>query len=321
MEKVPVSVVVPVKNEAANLPLCLESLRDFDEVVVVDSGSTDATAGIAAQYGRPVLNFCWDRKFPKKRNWVLRNHSFKYPWVLFLDADERVTEAFVAELRSVLPDTPHHAFWIGYRNWFLGRLLKHGDPMRKTVLLRVGHGEYEQIPDEGWCGLDMEIHEQLVVDGSVGRLKSKLEHHDKRISQLYYARHNEYASLGARAVSGASKSDWADTPSAVNTTLTCPVFPFFYFLRLLPFPRRVPRPLPGFYFAVGRCFISIRYRRRFLSLNGKRRVRSFCDHGVVAKGRVKAGEAHRGSHAVVESGERSCDHAVVAKKRVEGETG
>ena len=267
MEKVPVSVVVPVKNEAANLPLCLESLRDFDEVVVVDSGSTDATAGIAAQYGRPVLDFRWDRKFPKKRNWVLRNHTFKYPWMLFLDADERVTEAFVAELRDVLPETPHRAFWIGYRNWFLGRLLKHGDPMRKTALLRVGHGEYEQIADEGWCGLDMEIHEQLVVDGSVGKLKSTLEHHDRRPLTAYYERHNEYATWEARRyLARLDRTKLTRRQKVKYRMLTCPAFPLMYFLASYVFRGGFLDRSPGFYFAVGKMFYFYQIQAKILEL-------------------------------------------------------
>lgn len=99
-EKVRVSVVVPVKNEAANLTQCLNSLLDFDDVVVVDSGSTDGTVEIAASYSRSVVQFEWNGKFPKKRNWALKNIGLKYPWVLFLDADEIMTEGFVQEIKK-----------------------------------------------------------------------------------------------------------------------------------------------------------------------------------------------------------------------------
>ena len=112
IEKVKVSVIVPVKNEEKNLAQCLDSLRDFDDVVVVDSGSTDRTGEIAAEYGRQLVQFVWDGKFPKKRNWALRNIEFKHPWVLFLDADERMTAAFAAELLRSLPRTAHNGFWI-----------------------------------------------------------------------------------------------------------------------------------------------------------------------------------------------------------------
>ena len=86
------TIVIPVKNEEKNLPGCLENIKTFGNVVIVDSGSTDRTLEIAAEFGREVVQFKWDGQFPKKRNWVLRNYEFKTSWVMFLDADERITE-------------------------------------------------------------------------------------------------------------------------------------------------------------------------------------------------------------------------------------
>ena len=116
----PVSVCIPVRDDAINLQTCLALLGDFDEVVVVDSGSVDHTVEVAQQAGAKVLQFKWEGGFPKKRNWTLRNHIFAHPWVLFLDADERMNAEFVAELRETLRDTPHAGFWISFTNWFLG---------------------------------------------------------------------------------------------------------------------------------------------------------------------------------------------------------
>ena len=98
-EAIPVTVIVPVKNEQKNLGRCLERLKGFSEIFVVDSASTDRTCEIARSYGAQVVNFSWNGKFPKKRNWCLRHLKFSHDWILFLDADELVTEAFEAELR------------------------------------------------------------------------------------------------------------------------------------------------------------------------------------------------------------------------------
>jgi len=98
MTKIPITVVVPVKNEEANLPRCLGQLKRFSEVIVVDSSSTDRTPQIAQEYGARYLNFVWSGRYPKKRNWLLMNHRLENEWVIFLDADEIVDEAFCESL-------------------------------------------------------------------------------------------------------------------------------------------------------------------------------------------------------------------------------
>jgi glycosyltransferase involved in cell wall biosynthesis len=194
---VPVSVIVPVLNEEKNLPACLESVRGFADVLVVDSGSTDQTRRIAATFGREVVDFSWNGRFPKKRNWALVNCALRHDWVLFLDADERVTPAFVEEILRILPTTNLNGFQLTYDNWFMGRLLRHGDSMRKTALLRRGHGAYEETNEEAWSLLDTEVHEHIVVEGATGSIRAHLEHHDKRDLRDYFARHNEYSSWEA----------------------------------------------------------------------------------------------------------------------------
>lgn len=193
----PVSVCIPARNDAANLAACLSLLGDFNEVVVVDSASEDETVDVAAKAGATVLQFQWNGAFPKKRNWALQTHPFKNPWVLFLDADERMSPAFVAELKSVLPGTSHVGFWISFTNWFMGRPLHHGDVFRKLALFRTGAGEYERFPEAAWTNLDMEVHEHPVLNGTTGELQARLEHHDFRNLKSYLARHNEYSSWEA----------------------------------------------------------------------------------------------------------------------------
>ena len=130
----PISVCIPVLNEEKNLPGCLESLKGkFSDVVIVDSGSTDATLSIAEKANLTVLSFKWNGAFPKKRNWALQNYSFKHEWVLFLDADERITLAFLDELKSKL-DSKMVGFWLRYDNWFMDRQLHHGDVRRARRL-------------------------------------------------------------------------------------------------------------------------------------------------------------------------------------------
>ncbi len=194
----PVTVVVPIRNEARNLSHCLPRLARFERVLVVDSGSDDESLEIARRFGAETVEFRWDGRFPKKRNWVLRSVPIESPWVLFLDADEFVSEGFVEELSRVLPSTSHAGFWLSFRSHFMGRLLRHGDRFSKLALIRRGAGEYERIDEERWSRLDMEVHEHPVLDGSEGRIRSPIDHHDLKRLHAYLDRHNEYSSWEAR---------------------------------------------------------------------------------------------------------------------------
>jgi glycosyltransferase involved in cell wall biosynthesis len=255
------SIVIPVKNEEQNLPGCLEKLRGFDDVVIVDSGSSDRTVEIARDYGRTVLNFSWNGQYPKKRNWTLEHYEFKHKWVLFLDADERMTEAFKQEVEQVILSTVHSGFWIGYDNWFMGRMLKHGDPMRKLALVKVGFGAYEKIDEERWSSLDMEIHEHLILKGSGGVIRARLEHHDKRPLEAYYARHNDYSTWEARRYLALGKGPEGNVEAKLTgrqrlkyRLMTWKLFPLMYFCVSYLLKGGFLDGAPGFYFAIGKMF-------------------------------------------------------------------
>lgn len=252
------TVVIPVKNEEKNLPECLESVKGLEHVVVVDSGSTDSTCDIAAQYGREVVQFKWNGKFPKKRNWMLRSYSFTTPWVFFLDADERPSQEQFSELAKVLPTTKHDALIMYMDNWFMGRVLKYGDHPRKTNILRLGAGEYEIINENRWSNMDMEVNEHIVVRGTLGFLKNHLEHYDKRTLASYYQKHNEYSSWEANRFLAMSKESFKKQTSRQKIKYGLiyknRLFPFLYFLYSYLFKGGIWDGKPGFFFTINRMF-------------------------------------------------------------------
>lgn len=198
-ERLDLTIAIPVKNEEKSLPDCIRAIGDdlAKEIVILDSGSTDATKQIAANAGVRVVDFAWNGRFPKKRNWFLHNHLPTTKWVLFLDADEYLTPAFKDELREALRNSEKTGFWLNYSIYFMGRKLKGGYPLKKLALFQVGAGEYEKIDEEQWSHLDMEVHEHPVLEGEIGQIKSKIDHLDDRGISHYVAKHNEYSSWEA----------------------------------------------------------------------------------------------------------------------------
>lgn len=206
-EKIAVTVVIPVRNEQANLQACLTRLGVFDEVIVVDTGSEDQTCHIASENGARVLQFHWDGHYPKKRNWVLLNHHFRNNWVLFLDADEQVTPAFCIEVQEAILDHEHEGYWLQYTNYFLRRPLRHGDAQRKLALFKIGKGLYEKIDEDAWSGLDMEVHEHPLIDGKIGEISARIDHRDDRGVAKFIDRHKDYAVWEARRTLQLRQSD------------------------------------------------------------------------------------------------------------------
>src|ERR1700712_1816592 len=96
-----VTIVIPVRNEEGNLPGCLAAIGKnlVQKIVIIDSSSTDRTCDIARENNIEVIQFIWNGRFPKKRNWFLRTHTPSTKWVMFIDADEYLTESFKVELK------------------------------------------------------------------------------------------------------------------------------------------------------------------------------------------------------------------------------
>ena len=188
-----VTIVIPVKNESINLGKCISLLNNLGPVVVVDSSSIDDTQKVAKGMGADLLNFNWNGKFPKKRNWTLRTYDFKTEWVLFLDADEFVTPEFIEEVKTSIESNQYQGYWLNFSNYFMGKALKGGDSFRKLALFRIDSGEYEKIEEDSWSHLDMEVHEHPVLRGKIGEIVSPIEHNDFRGLKHYIAKHNEYS--------------------------------------------------------------------------------------------------------------------------------
>jgi glycosyltransferase involved in cell wall biosynthesis len=199
---VPVSVIVPVRNEARNLPRCLQSLATFGEVYVLDSQSTDNTVGIAESHGAKVVQFHYAGGWPKKRQWAMDTLPLAYDWILLLDADEVLTTELVDEIRTALQNPRLDGYFIRLQMYFLGRVLRHCDAsFWKLSLFRKARGRFEcRLKDQDTSMADIEIHEHVVVDGHTAKLRSPLIHHNVDSLSRYILKHNEYSNWEARVL-------------------------------------------------------------------------------------------------------------------------
>lgn len=198
----PVSVIVPVRNEACNLPRCLDALTAVGEIYVIDSQSTDDTVAIAQSRGAKVVQFHYAGGWPKKRQWAMDTLPLAYDWILLLDADEILTPELVEEIRRAVQNPGVNGYSIRLQLYFLGRVLRHCDAsFWKLSLFRKGRGRFEcRLKDQDASMADMEIHEHVVVEGPTAELHNALVHHNVDSLSRYILKHNEYSNWEARVL-------------------------------------------------------------------------------------------------------------------------
>lgn len=186
---VPVSVLFLVKNEADRLPDALASVGWADEVVVADTGSADDTILLARKAGARVVSIPWEG-FVGSRNRALQEPT--HDWVLFIDADERVSETLRDEIRTTLErsGTQLDGFTMPRLSRLMGREIRHGT-WYPDVKLRLGK------TSKGFRAIGGRVHEQLVVDGPTGRLGADLLHTPYRNVAEAIRKVSSYSRLGA----------------------------------------------------------------------------------------------------------------------------
>jgi glycosyltransferase involved in cell wall biosynthesis len=254
----PISVIVLTKNEELAIRQCLDSLRPFAEVFVVDSGSTDATVRLASAQGARVVQFEWNGQYPKKKQWALKSLPFSTQWVLYVDADEIVTDELVAELGALdLDRAAHSAFSLDLDYVFMGRRLRHGHKVEKKALLRIGANEFPQVDDLGATNMwEVEGHYQPLTNGSVGRLTSTLIHHDREPLFHYFERHNRYSDWEAHLrTSPGEKRSVAEARSRQGKLFDrAPGKPVLFFAYSYLLRAGFRDGLPGFNYALAQAF-------------------------------------------------------------------
>jgi len=188
-ERSNISVVIIAQDEEENLPACLESASFADEIVLCDGGSSDETVKIAHEYGANVVFRPFDG-FSNQKNYAIE--QAKGPWILSLDADERVTLELREEIEAILIASAPVAD--GYRfprkGYFGKKWVRHGGwwPDYNLRLFLKGKGLF----------VDRQVHECVQVQGSVNTLKGALEHHTYRDISDYLLRMDRYSTLAAQ---------------------------------------------------------------------------------------------------------------------------
>lgn len=194
-----ISAIIITKNEQSNIESCLESLKWTDEIVVVDSGSSDDTLALARRYTEKVYVEEWCGQG------VQKNRAIAYakgPWIISVDADERVPEALAGEIREVINQNRANAYAVKRKNYYQGQWIRHCGWWPDWVVRVFQKGTAEFSEDV--------IHESLQVTMQVQKLKHSLDHHSFTCPMDFLNRASWYAYHQAHAMyaKGRKASTW-----------------------------------------------------------------------------------------------------------------
>lgn len=192
-----ISVVITTRDEAGNLPRCLESVRGFGEIIVVDSFSADDTVEVARRAGVTVFQRPYHSP-PDQKNWAVARAT--HHWVLVLDADEWVSDGLRTEIEALSPGE-NAGFWIYRRSEYLGRMIL-GCGWQRDRVLRLYDRRRGHYPEA-------RVHEEVALTGAAGRLRARLGHRPYRDVAHHLQKIDDYTARGARqAVERGLRAPW-----------------------------------------------------------------------------------------------------------------
>ncbi len=223
------SVAIITHNEEANLARTLASVSWADEIIIVDSGSTDRTPEIARSFNARVIEHLWTG-FAAQKNFALSQCTGE--WILSLDADEELSTELQFQMQSMLMSKPAaDAFFLKRRNLFLGRWIKHGGfyPDPKLRLFRRAAANFVRTPQFE----ERPVHETIVFDGISATLDYDLIHHAYPTLTTYIEHMDRYSSLGADLLVSRGRTSRSALSFAFNVWLIPHLtFAWNYFFRL-----------------------------------------------------------------------------------------
>ena len=183
------TAIIPTGNEIHNIEAVIASVNFADEILVVDSFSTDGTFEKAQELTTNVIRREYEYSASQK-NWAIP--QAKHEWILLVDADERVTPQLKEEILETLknPKASDVAYWIGRNNHFMGEQVNYSG-WRNDSVIRLFKRDYCKYDDR-------HVHAEIIANGSVGKLKNKLYHNTYTTFDAYIEKMNKYASWQAK---------------------------------------------------------------------------------------------------------------------------
>ena len=223
MTDIPLRIIVTTLNEENRIEGCLHSIGDLAPVYVVDSHSRDNTVNRARNFNASVILFDWNGKYPKKRQWCLDNLDLGDRWVLFVDADERLSGNLKQEIRDIFEHGPGcDGYFIRARYRIKGEVCRFGVENRKLVLFNPAKLAFPEINDLDCPGMgEIEGHYQPVASDQyrpvrLGTLKHHMVHLALEDRSAWQDRHIRYARWAACMD---AKDAWPNDPSFIRQTM------------------------------------------------------------------------------------------------------